>query len=63
MVALPHCVINRRARLTNVVLDRGVEIPADMVIGEDAATDASRFRRTEGGVVLVTQQMLDALAG
>ena len=27
-------------------------------IGEDAALDAARFTRTDGGVVLVTRQML-----
>jgi len=32
-----------------------------MVIGEDAEEDARRFRRSEGGVVLVTRSMLNAL--
>jgi len=61
VIALPYCTIERHARLTNVVLDRGVQIPAGMVIGEDPEADARRFRRTEGGVVLVTQNMLDRL--
>ena len=34
---------------------------AGLVIGEAPELDARRFHRTEGGVVLVTQQMLDAL--
>ena len=29
--------------------------------GEDPALDAARFRRTERGICLVTQQMVDAL--
>ncbi len=62
VVALPHCRIGRGARLTNVVLDRGVEIPEGLVVGEDATVDAKRFRRTSGGVTLVTQPMLDAIA-
>ena len=33
-----------------------------MVIGEDPTLDAKRFRRTPGGVALVTQPMLDAVA-
>jgi hypothetical protein len=33
-----------------------------MQIGVDAYTDASRFEVTEKGVVLVTPQMLQALA-
>jgi glucose-1-phosphate adenylyltransferase len=30
-------------------------------VGEDPALDASRFRRTEKGIVLITQPMLDRL--
>ena len=32
-----------------------------MVVGEDPALDAQRFRRTEKGVCLITQAMIDAL--
>jgi glucose-1-phosphate adenylyltransferase len=62
-VALPYSVIGRRCRLRNVVLDRGVVVPEGLVVGEDPEADARRFRRTESGVVLITQSMLDALAG
>ncbi len=62
VVALPYCQINRHARLKNVVLDRGVVIPAGLVVGEDPEQDARRFRVSEGGVTLVTQPMLDKLA-
>jgi glucose-1-phosphate adenylyltransferase len=41
------------------VLDRGVKIPAGLVVGEDPELDASRFRRTESGICLITQDMLD----
>jgi len=61
-VVLPYCQIGRGARLRRVVLDRGVNIPAGLVVGEDAEQDAARFRRTENGVCLVTQAMLDRLA-
>ncbi|MEM0988333.1 MAG: glucose-1-phosphate adenylyltransferase [Pseudomonadota bacterium] len=61
VVALPACTIHRHVHLSNVVLDRGVTIPRGMVIGEDPAEDARRFRRSDNGIVLVTQQMLDAL--
>ncbi|MEL6574576.1 MAG: glucose-1-phosphate adenylyltransferase [Pseudomonadota bacterium] len=61
VVALPYCDIGRHARLKDVVLDRGVQIPPGLVVGEDPEDDANRFRRTEGGVVLITQSMLDAL--
>jgi glucose-1-phosphate adenylyltransferase len=61
VVALPYSVINRGARLRNVVLDRGVEIPAGLVVGEDPELDGQRFRRTDTGIVLITQPMIDAL--
>ena len=62
-VILPDCVIQRHARLTNVVLDRGVVIPEGMVVGEDPEDDARRFRRTESGITLITQSMIDKLNG
>ena len=62
-VVLPDVQINRHCRLRKVVIDRGCKLPEGLVIGEDADLDARRFHRTEGGVVLVNQQMLDALQG
>ncbi|WP_116598780.1 glucose-1-phosphate adenylyltransferase [Primorskyibacter marinus] len=62
VVALPYTQVHRNARLTNVVLDRGVEIPAGLVIGEDPEEDAKWFRVSEGGVVLVTKSMMDQRA-
>lgn len=61
VVALPDVVIGRHAQLRNVVIDRGVQIPEKLVIGEDPVLDAKRFRRTEAGVCLVTQPMIDYL--
>ena len=58
-VVLPDCVIGRGARLSRVVIDRGVKIPAGLVVGEDALLDAERFRRTDNGMCLITQAMLD----
>jgi glucose-1-phosphate adenylyltransferase len=60
-VVLPDCVIGRHARLSKVVLDRGVIIPDGLVIGEDAELDGKRFRRTDKGVCLVTQSMINRL--
>ena len=45
----------------NVVIDRGVIIPEGLVVGEDPELDAKRFRRTESGICLVTQPMIDKL--
>ncbi len=60
-VVLPRCIIGRGARLRRAVLDRGVVIPAGLVVGEDPKLDAQRFRRTEKGVCLITQAMIDRL--
>ena len=61
VVAMPYVEINRKARLTNVVIDRGVVIPEGLVVGEDPELDAKRFRRTENGICLITQPMIDRL--
>ncbi len=61
-VVLPGARIGRGARLRNVIVDAGVEIRAGLVVGEDAGADRRRFRRTERGVCLITQPMLDKLS-
>jgi glucose-1-phosphate adenylyltransferase len=61
VVALPDVVIGRGARLKNVVIDRSVTIPAGLVVGENAKEDAERFNRTENGICLITQSMIDKL--
>jgi glucose-1-phosphate adenylyltransferase len=58
-VILPFADIGRSARLKRVVIDRGVRIPEGLVVGEDPEEDARRFHRTEAGVVLITQNMID----
>jgi len=58
-VVLPYAYIGRHARLRNVVVDRGVQIPESLVVGEDPVEDAKWFRVTEDGVTLITQDMLD----
>jgi glucose-1-phosphate adenylyltransferase len=60
-VIMPYADVARSVRLTNVVVDRGVRIPQGLVVGEDPELDAKRFRRTSGGVCLITQPMIDAL--
>lgn len=60
-VILPYVDIGRHARLTKVVVDRGVRIPEGLVVGEDPKEDARRFRRTDKGVCLITQAMIDKL--
>jgi glucose-1-phosphate adenylyltransferase len=60
-VLLPDVEVGRRARLSNVVVDRGCHIPEDLVIGEDPELDAKRFYRSDHGVTLVSADMLAAL--
>ncbi|WP_274609740.1 glucose-1-phosphate adenylyltransferase [Rhodobaculum claviforme] len=62
-VVLPEAQIGRHARLRRVVVDRGVNVPAGLVVGEDPEEDARWFRVTPGGVTLITQPMLDRRAG
>ena len=60
-VVLPECDIGRHVRLSKVVVDRGVRIPEGLVVGEDPELDARRFRRTDRGICLITQPMIDRL--
>jgi glucose-1-phosphate adenylyltransferase len=59
-VVLPQVIVGRKAELKNCVVDRGVVIPEGMVVGQDAAEDAKWFRRTDAGIVLITQDMVNA---
>jgi glucose-1-phosphate adenylyltransferase len=61
-VVMPQVEIGRSARLSHVVIDRGVKIPEGLVVGEDPELDAARFRRTAQGVCLITQSMIDRLS-
>jgi glucose-1-phosphate adenylyltransferase len=61
-VVLPYVMVNQRAQLKNCVIDRGVIIPEGLVVGEDPVEDEKWFRRSENGIVLITQDMLDARA-
>ncbi len=61
-VILPNVTVCRSARLKNVVIDAGVTIPENLVVGEDPELDAARFCRTRRGICLITQHMIDRLA-
>jgi glucose-1-phosphate adenylyltransferase len=60
-VIMPYVTVNRHARLKNVVIDRGVNIPEGLVVGDDPEFDARRFRTTAEGISLITQPMIDRL--
>ena len=57
-VVLPEVRIERHCKLKKCVIDKGAIIPKGTVIGENPEEDARRFYVTEGGVVLVTAEML-----
>ena len=57
-VVLPDVVVERHARLRNVVIDHGVVIPRGLVVGEDPEEDATWFHVTPGGVTLITEDMI-----
>ena len=60
-IILPEVDVGENVHMTNVVIDRGVQIPEGLVVGEDPKLDAKRFYRTENGVCLITQPMIDRL--
>ncbi len=60
-VILPEVDVGRSAKLTNAIVDHGVRIPEGLVVGEDPELDAKRFRRTQQGIVLITQPMIERL--
>ncbi len=60
-VILPNANVGRAARLTKVIVEKGVQIPPGLVVGEDPVEDAKRFRLTAKGVCLITQPMIDRL--
>jgi glucose-1-phosphate adenylyltransferase len=60
-VIMPDVTIGRSVRLRNVIVDRGVTIPEGLVVGDDPVLDAQRFRRSDSGVCLITQKMINQL--
>lgn len=60
-VLLPNVEVGRNAQIKRAIVDMGCVVPPDLVVGEDPVLDAKRFYRTEKGITLVTQRMLDDL--
>lgn len=61
VVMLPECTVGRNVQLSRCVVDAGVNIPEGLVVGEDPVLDAKRFRVSEKGIALITQDMLNKL--
>lgn len=60
-VLLPDVNIGRSCRLRRCIIGRACVLPEGMVIGENVEEDSKRFYRSEGGIVLVTREMLARL--
>jgi len=58
-VLFPRVSIGRGARLSRCIVDKGVHIPEDEVIGEDIERDRERFTVSQGGVVAISRQDFD----
>jgi glucose-1-phosphate adenylyltransferase len=57
-VILPDVDIGRGAKLRRVVMDKHCRVPDGMLIGYDTEADRKSFHVSEGGVTLVTPEML-----
>jgi len=57
-IILPQVNIGRNCRITKAIIEKSCEVPEGTVIGENPEEDKKRFYVSEGGVVLVTPEML-----
>ncbi|MBE9561365.1 MAG: glucose-1-phosphate adenylyltransferase, partial [Proteobacteria bacterium] len=57
-VVLPDVVIGRNCYIKKAIIDKGVSVPADFVVGKNLEEDAKCFYVSDNGIVLVTPEML-----
>jgi glucose-1-phosphate adenylyltransferase len=55
-IVMEHATIGPGARLRDVIVEPGCEVPAGEAIGYDSACDGQRFEVSEKGVVVVTRE-------
>ncbi len=55
---LPNVSVGRDCRITKAIIDEDCRIPDGSVIGEDLVQDRKLYHVSEGGVTLVTREML-----
>jgi glucose-1-phosphate adenylyltransferase len=58
---LPDTTVGRNVTMRKVIVDRGCMIPDGLTVGLDRATDQRLFHVSEGGVTVITREMLRAL--
>jgi len=52
-ILMHRASVGRHARIRRAIVEKGVHIPANTVIGYDLREDSKRFRVTPGGIVVV----------
>ena len=57
-VILPNVTIGRNCRIKKAIIADDCDVPEGTIIGENHESDAQRFHISDGGVVLVTPEML-----
>jgi glucose-1-phosphate adenylyltransferase len=57
-VIFPNVEVGRHCVIRKAVIDKGCKVPEGTKIGVDPMEDAARFHVSEGGVVLVTPEMM-----
>ncbi|MCK9608704.1 MAG: glucose-1-phosphate adenylyltransferase [Methylomonas sp.] len=57
-ILLPQVTIGRHCRISKAIIEKGCVVPDGTIIGENFEDDKNRFYVSEGGVVLVTPEML-----
>ncbi|MYL27834.1 MULTISPECIES: glucose-1-phosphate adenylyltransferase [Halomonadaceae] len=57
-VLLENVRVGRDVHIKRAVIETGCTIPDGMHIGFDAVLDGTRFERSDGGIILVTPEML-----
>ncbi len=60
-VLLPEVHVGSACRLKRCIVEQGCRLPDGLIVGENPKDDERRFYRSEGGVVLITQDMLNKL--
>lgn len=60
-VILPSVKIGKNCIVRRCIIDRSCKLPDGLQVGVDKNLDAKRFRVSSGGIVLITQSMLDKL--
>ena len=60
-VLLPDVAVGFGAKLANVIIDKGVNVPAEFVVNDKDIANQQGFTVTPKGIVLITQKVLDAV--